>query len=59
MPAVGIRGNPDPLRCVDQLALDTGGLDGSISKGSAFITPCAGLRRVWVDSDPKNVPALQ
>ena len=43
---------------VDQLEVDTRGLDLSISKGFAFFTPYAGVGRVWVESDPKNVPGL-
>lgn len=53
-PALGIRGSLTKLSGVDQLALDTRGLDLSISKGFAFITPYAGIGRVWVDSDPKG-----
>ena len=57
-PAVGVRGSFTKLSGVDQLALDTRGLDLSISKGFAFITPYAGIGRVWVNSDPRGIPLL-
>ncbi len=57
-PAIGVRGNLTKLRGVDQLEVDTRGLDISISKGFAFFTPYAGVGRVWVESDPKNVAGL-
>jgi hypothetical protein len=57
-PAIGVRGSLTKLRGVDQLELDTRGLDLSISKGFAVLTPYAGVGRVWVESDPKNVAGL-
>ena len=57
-PAIGVRGSLTKLRGVDQLELDTRGLDISISKGFAVLTPYAGVGRVWVESDPKNVAGL-
>lgn len=58
-PALGIRGSFTRLGGVDQLALSTRGLDVSISKGFAFITPYAGLGRVWVESDPHGTAGLR
>ena len=55
VPAVGVRGSFTTLRGVDELDLDTRGLDVSISKGFAGFTPYAGVGRVWVDADPKGV----
>lgn len=57
-PAIGVRGSLTKLRGVDQLEIDTRGLDLSISKGFAVLTPYAGAGRVWVESDPKNVSGL-
>jgi len=57
-PAIGVRGNLTKLRGVDQLEVDTRGLDLSISKGFAFFTPYAGVGRVWVESQPNGVPGL-
>lgn len=57
-PAIGVRGNLTKLRGVEQLEVDTRGLDLSISKGFAFFTPYAGVGRVWVESQPKGVPGL-
>ena len=58
-PALAVRGSITKLSGVDQLALDTRGLDISISKGFAFITPYAGIGRVWVESDPRGTGTLQ
>ena len=43
---------------VDQLSLDTRGIDLSISKGFALLTPYAGIGRAWVNSDPKGIASL-
>lgn len=51
-PAVAVRASYTKLGGVDQLAFDTRGLDVSISKGFAMLTPYAGVGQVWVSSDP-------
>lgn len=56
-PAVAIRGSYTKLAGVDQLSLNTTGLDLSISKGFAMFTPYAGVGQVWVSSTA-NVPGL-
>jgi len=58
-PAIGLRGSFTKMEGVDQLDLDTRGLDLSISKGFGFITPYAGLGKVWVESTPRGIPSLQ
>ncbi len=58
-PAIGLRGSFTKMDGVDQLDLDTRGLDLSISKGFGFITPYAGLGKVWVESTPRGIPLLQ
>ncbi|MGH8641704.1 MAG: hypothetical protein ACRET6_08325 [Burkholderiales bacterium] len=58
-PAIGLRGSFTKVTGVDQLDLDTRGLDLSISKGFGPLTPYAGFGKVWVDSVPKGVPTLQ
>lgn len=58
-PALAVRGSITRLSGVDQLALDTHALDVSISKGFAFLTPYAGLGRVWVESDPRGTGGLR
>jgi hypothetical protein len=58
-PAIGLRGSLTKLSGVDQLAFSTRGLDVSISKGFAFLTPYAGAGRVWVESDPRGTAGLQ
>ena len=50
MPAVAIRGSYTKLAGVNQLSLDTKGLDLSVSKGFAIFTPYAGVGEVWVNS---------
>lgn len=57
-PAIGLRGSFTKVEGVDELDLETRGLDISISKGFAFVTPYAGVGKVWVDSTPKGVSAL-
>ncbi|MFN0301517.1 MAG: hypothetical protein ACKVQU_14315 [Burkholderiales bacterium] len=58
MPAVGLRGSFTRLGGVDQLRLNTYGLDVSISKGFAIATPYAGVGIVRVESDPRGVAGL-
>jgi hypothetical protein len=58
-PALAVRGSITKLSGVDQLALETRGLDLSISKGFAFLTPYAGVGRVWVESDPQGTAGLR
>ena len=57
-PAIAVRGSITRLSGVDQLALDTRGLDISISKGFAVFTPYAGIGKVWVESDPHGTGGL-
>jgi hypothetical protein len=52
-PAVAIRGTFTKLSGVDQLDFSTKGVELSISKGFAILTPYAGIGQVWVDSKPK------
>lgn len=56
-PAVALRGSFTKLNGVNQLSLDTKGLDLSISKGFAMFTPYAGIGQVWVNSTA-NVAGL-
>jgi hypothetical protein len=58
-PALAVRGSLTKLSGVDQLSLDTRGVDVSISKGFAFLTPYAGIGRVWVESDPRGTGGLR
>lgn len=57
-PALAVRGSVTKLSGVDQLAFDTRGVDVSISKGFAFLTPYAGIGRVWVESDPRGTASF-
>lgn len=58
-PALAVRGTMTKLSGVDQLSLDTRGVDISLSKGFAFLTPYAGVGRVWVESDPHGTGGLR
>lgn len=51
-PALSLRGTYSRLSGVDQLDIDTTGLELSVSKGFANFTPYAGLGKVWVKSTP-------
>ena len=51
-PAMAVRGTYTSLSGVDQLAMDTTGLELTISKGFAMVTPYAGIGRNWVNSQP-------
>lgn len=55
-PAIAVRGSLTKLSGVDQLSFETKGLDISVSKGFAFLTPYAGVGRVWVESTPHVSP---
>src|SRR5436189_227364 len=57
-PALGLRGTYSKLSGVDQLELNTKGLELTISKGFAFFTPYAGVGHVWTESTPVNVSGL-
>ncbi len=56
-PAIWLRGTVSRLTTVDQLDVDTTGVELSISKGFSNFTPYAGWGRVWVKSSP-NAGAL-
>jgi len=58
LPAVGVRASYTRLAGVNQLDFDTKGLDLSVSKGFAFITPYAGVGAVWVTGTPNGVAGL-
>lgn len=58
-PALGLRASYSRLIGVDQLDLSTTGVDVSLSKGFAFVTPYIGGGVVWVRSIPDlPVPVL-
>jgi len=58
-PAVAVRGTMTKLSGVDQLDFNTKGLELSISKGFAMLTPYAGIGEVWVDSKPDASTGLK
>ncbi len=50
LPAVGVRASYTKLAGVNDLDVQTVGIDANISKGFTIITPYAGAGMVWVDS---------
>jgi hypothetical protein len=54
MPALGIRGSYTKLTGVGDLGLDTFGVDATVSKGIAFLTPYAGAGVIRIDSEPRG-----
>jgi len=57
-PAVAVRASYSSLEGVEQLRLRTSGVDLSISKGFAFLTPYAGVGVIWVTSIPEASTGL-
>jgi hypothetical protein len=57
-PALAVRGSYTRVSGIDQLDFDTKGLDLSLSKGIANLTPYVGVGTVWVTSTPKNAGPL-
>jgi hypothetical protein len=53
-PALGIRGSYTRLAGVDDLDLQTAGIDATISKGFLILTPYAGAGAVYINSKPKG-----
>lgn len=58
MPALTVRASATKLSGVDGLNLDTQGIELTISKGFALLTPYAGIGRVRVSSEPTGIAAL-
>ena len=58
LPAVAVRGAVSTLTAADQLELKTRSLDVSISKSILFVTPYAGVGRVWGESKPLAAGAI-
>jgi hypothetical protein len=58
-PALGVRATYTRLAGVNDLSLQTVGVDASISKGFVILTPYAGAGGVWIDSKAKgNLQAI-
>jgi len=54
MPALGIRATYTKLNGLDELDMQTVGVDASLSKGFAIITPYIGGGWLWIDSKAKG-----
>lgn len=54
LPAVGVRATYTKLAGVNDLGLQTYGIDASVSKGFLFLTPYAGAGMMWVNSEAKG-----
>jgi len=57
-PGLSVHGSYTRLSGADHLALDSRGLDLSLSKGFGYATPYAGLGRVWLNSSPDAITGL-
>ncbi len=53
-PSVGVRGTYTKLAGVNDLDLQTYGLDASVSKGFLFLTPYAGAGLLWINSEARG-----
>lgn len=53
-PALGVRATYTKLAGVNDLSLQTVGIDASISKGFVIFTPYAGVGGIWIDSKAKG-----
>ena len=53
-PAVGVRGTYTKLAGINDLGLQTYGVDASVSKGFLMLTPYAGVGMLWVKSEAKG-----
>ncbi len=58
LPAVAVRAAITSLTAQDQLELKSRSLDVSISKSILFVTPYAGVGRVWANSKPLAATAV-
>jgi hypothetical protein len=53
-PAVGVRATYTKLAGVNDLGLQTYGIDASVSKGFPFLTPYGGAGIMWINSEAKG-----
>jgi hypothetical protein len=58
-PAVGVRLSYSKLKGIDELDVENKGIDLSISKGFAVLTPYAGIGRTFSTVTPVNVEGLK
>jgi hypothetical protein len=58
-PALALRATYSRLDGVDQLSMDTRGVELTISKGLAMFTPYAGIGQNWVNSSPASNTGLK
>lgn len=55
VPAIAVRGTYSEISGVEQLNLNTKGIELGISKGFTVITPYAGIGRIWTEAEPVGV----
>ena len=58
-PAIAARASYSKLSGIDEVDVENMGLDVSISKGFAMLTPYGGIGLVMSESTPNNVPGLK
>jgi hypothetical protein len=59
IPAIGVRASYSALKGADTFDLTTRGIDLSVSKGFAMLTPYAGIGTVWTSSAPDSSTGLR
>lgn len=57
-PALAVRASLSRLDGVDQLEMESRGLELTVSKGFTMLTPYAGIGRNWIDSNPEAGTSL-
>lgn len=58
-PALAVRGTYSRLSGIEQLDVDTTGIEFSVSKGFANFTPYAGIGKLWIKSTPNAGSLLE
>ena len=58
LPALGVRATISKLQGVDELSLDSKGLELTVSKGFLVFTPYAGIGIIRTNSTPNGVPEI-
>jgi hypothetical protein len=57
MPAIAVRGTYTQLMGVDEVSLNTKGIEATVSKGFLFLTPYAGVGNIWTSGELDFTPA--
>ncbi|MCW8829358.1 MAG: hypothetical protein OQK94_09930 [Gammaproteobacteria bacterium] len=58
LPAVALRASYSELSGVDELSMNSSGMELTVSKGLTMVTPYAGIGRHWINSNPAGSTGL-